>query len=29
MVLVEFLTTELEIDDAFELANVQRFGKGL
>lgn len=28
MVLVEFLTTELEIDDAFELTDVERFGKG-
>lgn len=28
MVLVEFLTTELEIDDALELTDVERFGKG-
>lgn len=28
MVLVEFLTPELEIDDALELTDVERFGKG-
>lgn len=28
MVLVEFLTTELEIDDALELTDMERFGKG-
>lgn len=28
MLLVEFLTTELEIDDALELTDVERFGKG-
>lgn len=28
MVLVEFLMIEFEIDDVFELIDVERFGKG-